>query len=143
MVRRVKWRSRIAEEIALKACMEALMTGGEMIITEATNNVPLESGTLRRSATVSPGRLPNAQQVYTAAMAGQTTQFSLDKPLGKEAVVYVSYNTPYARRMHEDMGYTPKIAGGPKYLENAVNRLRDKIKRRAEQRIKRALRGAD
>jgi hypothetical protein len=140
MAKRNKWRTKEAVEIALKAGMEALMTGGEKIITEATNNVPIETGTLRRSATVSPGGLPNSQQIYEAAMAGQTTKFSLDKPLGKEKAVYVSYNTPYARRQHEELGYRHPLGGGPKYLENSFNQLKGKIKRLAELRIKKALR---
>jgi hypothetical protein len=59
---------------------------------------------------------------------------------GKEKAVYISFNTPYARRMHEDLGYTPKRGGGPKYLETPFNANKDKVLKMADLQIKKVLR---
>ena len=137
-----KWRIKEAVKIAEEAGLKALRTGGERIITKAMNNVPIETGTLRRSATTTVGGLPDMMQVYEAAKEGNEMKNAFPEPIGKEKAVYVSYNTPYARRQHEEMDYEHPLGGGPKYLENAFNQLKDKIIRMAELRIKKALRDA-
>ena len=140
MAKRNKWRTKEAVKIAEEAGLKALRTGGERIITSAMNNVPIESGTLRRSATTTAGGLPDMMQVYEAAKEGNEMKNAFPEPIGKEKAVYVSYNTPYARRQHEEMDYVHPLGGGPKYLENAFNLLKDKIVRMAERKIRKALR---
>ncbi|HHY08220.1 MAG TPA: hypothetical protein GX530_06815 [Corynebacteriales bacterium] len=135
-----KWRIKEAVKIAEEAGLKALRTGGEKIITSAMNNVPIESGTLRRSATTTVGGLPNSSEVYESAKEGNEMKNAFPEPIGKEKAVYVSYNTPYARRQHEEMDYVHPIGGGPKYLENAFNQLKGKIIRMAERKIRKALR---
>ncbi len=137
-----KWRIKEAVKIAEEAGLKALRTGGERIITEAMDNVPIKSGTLRRSATTTVGGLPDMMQVYEAAKEGNEMKNAFPEPIGKEKAVYVSYNTPYARRQHEELGYKHPLGGGPKYLENAFNQLKDKIIRMAERKIKKALKDA-
>ncbi|HZK24135.1 MAG TPA: hypothetical protein VFC74_01970 [Oscillospiraceae bacterium] len=138
-----KWRIKEAVKIAEKAGLKALRTGGEKIITSAMNNVPIESGTLRRSATTTVGGLPNSSEVYESAKDGAEMKNAYPEPLGKEKAVYVSYNTPYARRQHEELGYYHPVGGGPKYLENSFNQNKSKVLKDADKQIKKALREAE
>jgi hypothetical protein len=142
-----KWRIKEAVKIAEEAGLKALRTGAEAILTEAINAAPVDTGTLRRSGTVTVGNLPkNPGQIYQDARpveeGGQEKEHkdAFPEPVGKEKAVYISFNTPYARRMHEDLGYTPKRGGGPKYLETPYNANKKKVLKMAEERIKKALR---
>jgi hypothetical protein len=142
MARRSKWRIKEAVKIAEDAGLKALRTGAEAILTEAIDETPVDTGTLRRSGTVTIGALPDGAQVYEAAESGTEMKDAFPGPEGKEKAVYISFNTPYARRMHEDLGYTPKRGGGPKYLETPFNRNKDKVLKYAEKQIKKALQKA-
>ena len=144
-----KWRIKEAVKIAEKAGLKALRTGAEAILTDAINAAPVDTGTLRRSGTVTVGNLPkNPGQIYQDARpveeGGQEKEHkdAFPEPVGKEKAVYISFNTPYARRMHEDLGYTPKRGGGPKYLETPFNANKKTVLKMAEERIKKALRDA-
>jgi hypothetical protein len=137
-----KWRIKEAVKIAEEAALKALRTGAEAILTEAIDETPIETGTLRRSGTVTVGALPDGAQVYEAAESGSDMKDAFPGPEGKEKAVYISFNTPYARRMHEDLGYTPKRGGGPKYLETPFNANKDKVLKMAETKVKKALRDA-
>ena len=139
---RNKWRIKEAVKIAEQAGIKALRTGAEAILTEAIDETPIDTGTLRRSGTVTVGGLPDGAQVYEAAEAGSDMKDAFPGPEGKEKAVYISFNTPYARRMHEDLGYTPKRGGGPKYLETPFNANKKKVLKMAELQIKKALRDA-
>ncbi len=139
---RSKWRTKEAVEIVVKAGLKALRTGGENILTHSIDDAPVESGTLRRSGTVTVGALPDSAAVYEAAEAGKEHKGAFTKELGKEATVFVSFNTPYARIMHEHLGYKPKLAGGPKYLESNFKKLKRKTQQYAQLQIKKALRKA-
>jgi len=137
-----KWRIKEAVKIAEEAGLKALRTGAEAILTEAIDEAPVETGTLRRSGTVTVGKLPDGEQVYEAAESGTEMKDAYSNAIGKEKAVYISFNTPYARRMHEDLGYTPKRGGGPKYLETPFNANKDKVLKMAETKVKKALRDA-
>jgi hypothetical protein len=137
-----KWRIKEAVKIAEEAALKALRTGAESILTEAIDETPIDTGTLRRSGTVTVGALPDGAQVYEAAESGSDMKDAFPGPEGKEKAVYISFNTPYARRMHEDLGYTPKRGGGPKYLETPFNANKDKVLKMAETKVKKALRDA-
>jgi hypothetical protein len=137
-----KWRIKEAVKIAEEAGLKALRTGAEAILTEAIDETPIDTGTLRRSGTVTVGALPDGAQVYEAAESGTEMKDAFPGPEGKEKAVYISFNTPYARRMHEDLGYTPKRGGGPKYLETPFNANKDKVLKMAETKVKKALRDA-
>jgi hypothetical protein len=137
-----KWRIKEAVKIAEEAGLKALRTGAEAILTEAIDETPIDTGTLRRSGTVTVGGLPDGAQVYEAAESGSDMKDAFPGPEGKEKAVYISFNTPYARRMHEDLGYTPKRGGGPKYLETPFNANKDKVLKMAETKVKKALRDA-
>jgi hypothetical protein len=164
MARKKTWfDARAAKELARQVGMKTLHEGAEAILTESIQQTPFDTGTLRRSGTVT------------------------DAP--KENAVYISYNTPYAVHVHE--GYGPHVIrardakvlavpanrwkGGPvnpygsdalpayskdgryvilgkqvnhpgfagvKYLENPFNRLKDKVMKLARLKIKKALKDA-
>jgi hypothetical protein len=137
-----KWRIKEAVKIAEEAGLKALRTGAEAILTEAIDEAPVDTGTLRRSGTVTVGKLPDGERVFEAAEAGNEMKDAFLEKIGKEKAVYISFNTPYARRMHEDLGYTPKRGGGPKYLETPFNANKDKVLKMAETKVKKALRDA-
>jgi hypothetical protein len=137
-----KWHIKKAVKIAEDAALKALRTGAEAILTEAIDETPIDTGTLRRSGTVTVGALPDGERVFEAAEAGNEMKDAFPGKSGKEKAVYISFNTPYARRMHEDLGYTPKRGGGPKYLETPFNRNKDKVLKYAEKQIKKALQKA-
>lgn len=109
----LKWRGEEAERIIRKAAFEAIRDGAEAILTEAIDETPIDTGTLRRSGTVT------------------------EAP--REAAVYVSFNTPYARRQHEDLTLKHPRGGKAKYLEDPFKRNAEKVKRLAAQRVKAAL----
>jgi hypothetical protein len=134
-----KWRIKEATNIATEAALKALRTGAEAILTEAIDETPIDTGTLRRSGTVTVGSLPDEEQVYEAAESGTEMKDAFPDKIGKEKAVYISFSTPYARRQHEELGYNHPLGGGPKYLETPFNRNKKKVLQYAEKQIKKAL----
>ena len=142
MVKRNKWRIKEAVKIAEEAGLKALRTGAEAILTEAIDETPIDTGTLRRSGTVTVGALPDGEQVYEAAKDGSEMKDAFPEKIGKEKAVYISFNTPYARRQHEEVGYNHPRGGKAKYLEVPFNRNKKKVVKYAELKIKKALKDA-
>ena len=140
MAKRSKWRTKEAIKIAEKAGLKALRTGAEAILTEAIDETPIDTGTLRRSGTVTVGALPDGAQVYEAAESGTEMKNAFPGPEGKEKAVYISFNTPYARRQHEELGYNHPLGGKAKYLEDPFNRNKKKVLKMADLQIKKVLR---
>lgn len=121
---------------------ETLWLAGQDAITQSMNNIPLDTGTLRRSGTVTVDELPKPEDVYSEAQGGsgnrgETTKNADNAPPSgnpNNPKVYVSYNTPYAVCLHENMGWSPRstkvtasgnvvskpAVGGPKWLEKAL-----------------------
>ena len=137
-----KWRIKEAVNIAEEAGLKALRTGAEAILTEAIDETPIETGTLRRSGTVTVGALPDGAQVYAAADAGSEMKDAFPREEGKEKVVYISFNTPYALKQHEELDFEHPVGGKAKYLEDPFNRMKKKVIKMAKQQIKKALRDA-
>lgn len=134
-----EWRIKEAVKIAEEAALKALRTGAEAILTEAIDETPIDTGTLRRSGTVTVGALPDGAQVYEAAESGRDMKDAFPGSEGKEKVVYISFNTPYARRQHEELEYSHPRGGKAKYLEDPFNRNQKKVLQYAEKQIKKAL----
>ena len=134
-----KWRIKEAVKIAEEAALKALRTGAEAILTEAIDEAPVDTGTLRRSGTVTVGALPDGAQVYEAAESGTEMKDAFPGQEGKEKAVYISFNTPYARRQHEELGYEHPRGGKAKYLEDPFNRNKEKVIQYAEKQVKKAL----
>ena len=137
-----KWRIKEAVKIAEEAGLKALRTGAEAILTEAIDETPIDTGTLRRSGTVTVGALPDGAQVYAAAESGTEMKDAFPGVAGKEKAVYISFNTPYARRQHEELGYQHPRGGKAKYLEDPFNRNKKKVLKYADEQIKKALQKA-
>jgi len=134
-----KWRIKEAVKIAEEAGLKALRTGAEAILTEAIDEAPIDTGTLRRSGTVTVGALPDGAQVYEAAESGSNMKNAFPGPEGKEKAVYISFSTPYARRQHEELGYNHPRGGKAKYLEDPFNRNKKKVLKYAAKQVKKAL----
>jgi hypothetical protein len=142
MARRSKWHIKEAVKIAEEAGLKALRTGAEAILTEAIDEAPIDTGTLRRSGTVTVGALPDGVQVYEAAEAGAEMKDAFKKEAGKEKAVYISFNTPYARRQHEELDYEHPRGGKAKYLETPFNANKKKVIKYADKQIRKALKDA-
>jgi hypothetical protein len=142
MAKRNRWRTQEAVKIAEKAGLKALRTGAEAILTEAIDETPIDTGTLRRSGTVTVGALPDGAQVYEAAESGRDMKDAFPGPEGKEKAVYISFNTPYARRQHEELDYEHPRGGKAKYLEDPFNRNKKKVLKYADKQIRKALKDA-
>jgi hypothetical protein len=111
-----RWRTEIAKAIAHTAVQQALLDAAEAILTDSQDEVPHDTGTLERSGTVT------------------------DAP--GEGAVYISYNTPYAKRQHEDLNLHHEAGRKAKYLEGPLNKNVSKAIRLVELRVKKALRDA-
>ena len=98
-----------AKRLATEVGMKALHDGAEAILTESLSEVPHATGTLA------------SRQVVTDA--------------SREDAVYISANTPYAVRQHEDRSLRHPDPRNPistpgreaKYLEDPFNRLKAKV----------------
>jgi len=142
MAKRNRWRTKEAVKIAEQAGIKALRTGAEAILTEAIDEAPIDTGTLRRSGTVTVGKLPDSARIYEAAEAGNEMKDAFPEKIGKEKAVYISFNTPYARRQHEELGYNHPRGGKAKYLEDPFNRNKKKVLKYADKQIRKALKDA-
>ena len=84
------------EQAILAVAGKAVGLAAEHVLSEATKLVPIEEGTLSRSGTTSTARD------------------------GLTVIAAVSYDTPYARRQHEDMSYRHDQGRQAKYLEGPL-----------------------
>ncbi len=127
------------EGVPEKIVMEALWLVGQDTVAEAQNLIPLDTGTLRRSGTVTVGSLPDPGKIYPQAKTKNMRKVYQGQVLSPAKIVYISYNTPYANRLHEDMNWKPRgwktgrrkgktirlkkpAVGGPKWIEKSIPR---------------------
>jgi len=96
---RVTWRGAIVQKLVEEAAADGAKVAALRLLDDAQQRVPLDDGTLRDSAAV-------------------TTD-------GDTAVV--SYDTPYAVRLHESPQYDFQGQGEGKWLENAVARREPRV----------------
>lgn len=146
---------------AVQAARAGLWRAGQLALDYARNDVPVETGTLRRSGVVST-KPPRMEEIYEAAKNGRLNLEALGRPMkgisvnrrgrvslskSKPIPMYVSYNTPYAARLHERFDWKPRdwkyldtgkrprrkvpkpALGRPKYLYTAIQRVNPQIKR--------------
>lgn len=109
------WRGEEAKQRVLDAATAALRDAAEAILTESHKEVPHDTGTLQRSGTVTVGQE------------------------GGGPVAVVSYNTPYARRLHEHPEYRFAKGRKAKYLEDPFKRMAPRAIKFVRDRIKAAL----
>lgn len=109
---RVGWNgARVLAEMRA-AADRGLDLGAEHLLGEARKQVPHEEGTLERS-----GRVVDAGDLSRA----------------------VVFDTPYARRQHEDMTYRHADGRKAKYLEDPMNAERDTIQALIAAEMRRAV----
>jgi hypothetical protein len=115
----------IVKESSLKASYDAMLEVVE------NSDVPVFTGTLKRSGTVTIGDLPDPDTTFEAAKNGSEMLTNHPGPIGSENAVYGSFNTPYAVDEHENIEYAHEHGGGSKYLEieftNKSSGIIDKI----------------
>lgn len=137
----LEWHGDEAIDKISQVLLETLWLAGQDAITQSMNSIPLDTGTLRRSGTVTVDALPSPSSVYETAQNGKgnrgETAKGGDAPASDDPLapkVYVSFNTPYAIHLHEDMTWSPRYwkvtasgnvipkpaVGGPKWLERAL-----------------------
>ena len=134
------------------ACIrETLWTQAQSVdaVAQRDKLIPIDTGTLRRSAVVTVNELPNPDEVYRKAQTQRAMQELA--PKGERVRrVFLSYNTPYAARMHENLKWKPRAwrrtamgkvvskpaEGGPKWVERALVLAKPKFASIAERIFK-------
>ena len=155
----MRWAGEKAQAILREIMLEGLLDAAGKIESLAKNNAPLETGALRNSCRITIGALPDPVETYKEAQCGVTG----DTPIAGDgsSVVYMSFHTPYARRLHEDLTWNPRPykilyrgrdpvtghrirkivdkrpVGGPKYLERALEAVRPDCERYIKKRFAR------
>jgi hypothetical protein len=97
-----------------QAAMTALSGAAEYVLQKANTRVPLDEGSLQRSGIVS---MDNG-----------------DKP-----VAHISYDTPYAKRLHEHPEYNFQNGRQGKWLETTIEQEKDKVNDYLKREIGRVL----
>ncbi|KOX33090.1 hypothetical protein ADL06_10070 [Streptomyces sp. NRRL F-6491] len=110
----MRWNGAAATGAIREAAARGLLLGAEHVLAASRQRVPIAEGTLERSGATSVD-----EQQMTAA---------------------VSYDTPYARRVHEDM--TARHAPGrtAKFLEGVLPETAGEVQALIAAQIRRALR---
>jgi hypothetical protein len=136
--------------VARDAAWEAGHTCITLNMLERT--VPIDTGTLRRSATVTD-ELPSMEQIFILAksvnMNERGNENTATNLVAGHVKMYVSYNTPYASRLHEGVppwtprasdsrGRTKPAEGAPKWLQNVIPRVQAKMKEIVARHMRRA-----
>ncbi|WP_030579175.1 minor capsid protein [Streptomyces globisporus] len=112
---RLRWNGAAAMRGTRSGAVRGLRIAAEHVLAESRKVVPIEEATLERSgvATVDETRL-------TAA---------------------VSYDTPYAVRQHEELGYRHDAGRTAKYLERPLTEQVDTVAEIIAAQLRRSLRG--
>ena len=107
---------------------KATWQAAENLLTEANYSVPHDEGTLERSGIVTQGGLSGTpNQVYAVAKSGKYAKDMFKFDFTKDMKFYISYNTPYAIRLHENPQYDFRGQGEGKWLENTAKRTSNKL----------------
>ena len=100
----------------------------EYLLSEANKKVPHDEGTLERSGIVTQGGLSGRpQQVYNKAKANQEPKNMFKFDFSKPMKFFLSYNTPYAVKLHENPQYNFREGREGKWLEKATKQKSKKI----------------
>ncbi|MEG1798644.1 MAG: hypothetical protein RR214_00515 [Synergistaceae bacterium] len=113
----LKWEGDKVMSKIDRIALETLWLAGQGAITHSINDVPLDTGTLRRSGVVTVDDTPVAAEVYEDAKGGKgkysdsakDKETSAPMPANKRRPkVVASYNTPYAIKLHESSNWRPR-----------------------------------
>ena len=88
------WKGELLKHATNQAAINGLHDAAEHILAESKKQTPYDEGTLENSALI------------------ETSQNGL--------AVVISYNTPYAAKQHEELGYHHPRKGKAKYLEDPI-----------------------
>jgi len=124
---KVEWFGKAASDKVLKAALKGLKHGGRAVAGESQKLAPELSGTLKRSICVTEGGTPDLEEVFETA---KTKKPSLNGKQGDELAVYVSANTPYAHKQHE------QNRNHAKFLERGLQSVSDRIPQLVEKELK-------
>ena len=128
----VKWFGKTASDKVIAAAMKGLKQGGEVAGGEAMKIAPVLSGTLKRSICVTEGGTPNLDEVFedakTSSDKNQPNVMATKQ--GDELSVYVTANTPYAYKQHE------QNKNHSKFLERGLQNAQDVIPKLVERQLK-------
>ena len=106
----MKWNDGKVKMLLSAASKKATMEAAEELLRESNKMVPHDEGTLMRSGEVDV----------------------------KEGEATVSYDTPYAVRLHEHPEYNFQKGRQGKYLEKALDNNRDRLIKHIQKAIKEA-----
>lgn len=116
----LKWNGQQAVNKMREALIKGAVMTAEEVLTESLTLVPRDTGTLGNSAVVTFDKLPNPLTTYNEAkVKAVNSDLSYDPNI---KTIYISYNTPYANKQHEDLQLSHPNGGEAKYLEKAWNR---------------------
>ena len=107
------WRGDQVAAQASQAATRGLLKAAEHLRAESQKLAPIDEGTLRASAAVT--------EVTASRVA-------------------VSFNTPYAVRQHEELGYRHPRGGQAKYLEDPLHSEATTMREIAAAEVRRSLR---
>ncbi|MDH2387630.1 hypothetical protein QCN29_02265 [Streptomyces sp. HNM0663] len=110
---RLRWNGDAATGAIREAAARGLLLGAEHVLAASRQRVPINEGTLERSGATSVD-----ESTMTAT---------------------VSYDTPYARRVHEDMTARHSPGRSSKYLESVLPETAGEVQALIAAQIRRAL----
>ncbi|MEV5527826.1 hypothetical protein [Streptomyces prunicolor] len=111
---RIRWNGDQVLGRARAGVVRGLLLGAEHLLAESRNEVPIAEGTLERSGTA-----------------------SVDE---QDLVAGVTYDTPYAARVHEDLTARHSPGRKAKFLEGPLQRESGTITEIIAAQVRRALR---
>lgn len=107
------WRGQQVKAAMRGAATRGLVDGADHLLQVSQTEVPVDEGTLRGTGAV---------HIVT------------------DTKVAVSYDTPYAVRQHEELGYRHPKQGKAKYLEDPMRSEAPEVRRLVQAAIRRATR---
>ncbi|PNE42749.1 hypothetical protein [Streptomyces noursei] len=111
---RLRWNGQAATAAIRQAAARGALLGAEHVLQASRQRVPIAEGTLERSGAASV----DEQQLVAA----------------------VSYDTPYARRVHEDLNARHSPGRSAKYLESVLPQESAMVQALIAAQVRRALR---
>ncbi|MEU3222613.1 hypothetical protein ABZ695_05570 [Streptomyces sp. NPDC006976] len=110
---RLRWNGDAATGAIREAAARGLLLGAEHVLAASRQRVPINEGTLERSGATSVD-----ETTMTAA---------------------VSYDTPYAARVHEDLNARHSPGRTAKYLESVLPEVSGEVQALIAAQVRRAL----
>ena len=144
-VYRLEWRGEIISQEMQGAALEGMIQGANLILQNAVQDTPVDTGALRYSGRV----ILNGMQVARGKknkyknVGIKTTEREINyaKKAKNGAKLFVSFDTPYAIKQHEELGYNHPKGGKAKYLEDAFNANESEVIQLIKEAVEQAMSG--